>query len=111
MIKPSRGGRPRKGHLEQRGRLWWCQLTVKVDGESVRRWFNLHTEDRSVAEVEMAELNKSNGAASISSAQLAMIDRSRRDAAENEKRSIKVRVARLEKRLLWLEQKIESISL
>jgi integrase len=51
-----RGGRPRKGHLEQRGKFWWCQLTVTVDGESVRRWFNLHTESKPAARRKMARM-------------------------------------------------------
>ncbi len=51
-----RGGRPRKGHLEQRGKYWWCQLTVTVDGESVRRWFNLHTESKPAARRKMARM-------------------------------------------------------
>ena len=51
-----RGGRPRKGHLEQRGRFFWCQLTVTVDGESVRQWFNLKTESKPAARRKMARM-------------------------------------------------------
>jgi integrase len=50
------GGRPRKGHLEKRGRFWWCQLTITVDGESVRRWFNLQTESKPAARRKMERL-------------------------------------------------------
>jgi site-specific recombinase XerC len=56
LKEPARGGRPRKGHLEQRGRFWWCQLTVTVDGESVRKWFNLETESKPAARIKMARL-------------------------------------------------------
>jgi integrase len=66
-----RGGRPRKGHLEQRGRFWWCQLTITVDGESVRRWFNLQTESKPAARRKMERLIAEHAAGSTSATEMA----------------------------------------
>jgi integrase len=68
---PARGGRPRKGHLEQRGRFWWCQLTITVDGESVRRWFNLETESKPAARRKMARLVAEHAGGGVSVAAVA----------------------------------------
>lgn len=51
-----RTGRPRTGSLEFRGKTWHARLTVTVDGESVRRWFDLGTTDRDEAERVMRRL-------------------------------------------------------
>jgi integrase len=56
MNEKKKGGRPRTGYLEFRGKQWCAQLTVKVDGESVRRWFPLGTDSRTVAKRKLARL-------------------------------------------------------
>ncbi|HEY3236473.1 MAG TPA: hypothetical protein VGJ84_17270, partial [Polyangiaceae bacterium] len=58
ITNKGKGGRPRNGHLELRGKNWWAQLTVTVDGESVRKWFNLNTDSKPVARRKMARLIK-----------------------------------------------------
>jgi hypothetical protein len=47
--KTGQGGRPRKGSLEFRGKTWHARLTVTVEGESIRKWFDLGTDNKSVA--------------------------------------------------------------
>jgi hypothetical protein len=71
MADGKRGGRPRTGHLEQRGRYWWCQLTLTVDGESVRQWFNLHTESKPAARRKMARLIAEHAGSATSTADIA----------------------------------------
>src|SRR4051794_19966762 len=44
-----KAGRPRKGSLEFRGKTWHARLTVTVEGESVRKWFDLGTDNKAVA--------------------------------------------------------------
>jgi integrase len=51
------GGRPRKGTLEFRGKTWHARLTVTVDGESVRKWFDLGTDNKAVARRKLNRLN------------------------------------------------------
>ncbi|HTA90058.1 MAG TPA: hypothetical protein VK745_10795 [Polyangiaceae bacterium] len=41
-----KGGRPRKGSLELRGKTWHARLTVTVEGESVRKWIDLKTDNK-----------------------------------------------------------------
>ncbi len=50
------GGRPRKGSLEFRGGTWHARLTVTVDGEAIRKWFDLETDNRAVARRKLAKL-------------------------------------------------------
>jgi site-specific recombinase XerC len=57
-----RGGRPRTGHLEFRGKTWWAQLTVDVDGESVRQWVNLGTASKPAARVKVKRIIAENAA-------------------------------------------------
>lgn len=50
MANPKgKGGRPRKGTLEFRNGQWWARLTVTIDGESVRKWYPLGTDNKTVA--------------------------------------------------------------
>ena len=50
------GGRPRKGSLEFRSGSWHGRLTVTVDGESIRKWFDLETDNRAVARRKLARV-------------------------------------------------------
>src|SRR5882724_7679828 len=50
------GGRPRKGTLEFRGKSWHARLTVTVEGESLRKWFDLGTDNKAVARRKLARL-------------------------------------------------------
>jgi len=50
------GGRPRKGSLEFRGGTWHARLTVTIEGEAIRKWFDLETDNRAVARRKMARL-------------------------------------------------------
>jgi integrase len=50
------GGRPRKGSLEFRGKTWHARLTVTVEGESLRKWFDLGTDNKAVARRKLAKL-------------------------------------------------------
>lgn len=50
----NRGGRPRKGSLEMRGGTWHARITVTAEGESVRRWRDTGTSDRTVARRKLA---------------------------------------------------------
>ena len=52
----ARRGRPRKGSLAMRGKTWHARLTMTVDGESVRRWFDLGTDNRSAARRKLARI-------------------------------------------------------
>jgi len=61
MTTPKKG-RPRKGSLEFRGKTWRARLTVTVDGESVRKWFDLGTQSRPVARRKLARLQKEHAA-------------------------------------------------
>lgn len=53
--------KPRTGTLEWRKRGWAVRLTVDVDGESIRKWFDLGTEDKQVAKRKAARLSKHHG--------------------------------------------------
>jgi integrase len=57
-----KGGRPRTGHLEFRGKTWWAQLTVTRDGVSIREWVNLHTASKPAARVKMKQAIAENAA-------------------------------------------------
>ena len=59
------GGRPRKGSLEFRGGTWHARLTVTVDGESIRKWFDLETDNRAVARRKKARLIAQQQAPSV----------------------------------------------
>ncbi len=50
------GGRPRKGSLEFRGKTWHARLTVTVEGESLRKWFDLGTDNKAVARRKLVKL-------------------------------------------------------
>lgn len=52
----SKGGLPRKGTLEFRCGSWHARMTVTVNGESVRKWFNLDTTDEDEAKCKLGEL-------------------------------------------------------
>jgi integrase len=52
------GGRPRKGTLEFRGKTWHARLTVTVEGESLRKWYDLGTDNKAVARRKLARLSK-----------------------------------------------------
>jgi integrase len=54
--KKHAGGRPRKGSLEFRGKTWHARLTVTVEGESLRKWFDLGTDNKAVARRKLAKL-------------------------------------------------------
>ena len=54
----TRRGRPSTGTLELRKGGWFVRLTVVVDGESVRKWFPLGTQDKAVARRKAARLAK-----------------------------------------------------
>jgi hypothetical protein len=70
VIAPTRKcGRPRTGHLELRGETWWCQLTITVDDESVRRWFNLKTRSKPAARRKMARLVAQNASGGVMGAE------------------------------------------
>jgi hypothetical protein len=56
--KDTRRGRPAKGTLELRKSGWFARLTVTLDGERVRKFFDLETHDRSVAVRKLARLAK-----------------------------------------------------
>ncbi|HKO53333.1 MAG TPA: tyrosine-type recombinase/integrase, partial [Polyangiaceae bacterium] len=58
MAENAKGGRPRKGTLEMRGKTWHARMTVTVDGESIRPWFDLGTDNKAVARRKMARLLK-----------------------------------------------------
>jgi len=49
MTDSRKGGRPRKGSLEFRGKTWHARLTITVEGESIRKWFDLGTDNKAVA--------------------------------------------------------------
>ena len=49
-------GRLRTGTLEFRHGRWQARLTVTVDGEPVRKWFDLGTENKSAAKRKMMRL-------------------------------------------------------
>lgn len=53
-----RGGRPRSGTLEFRRGRWFGRLTITVDGENIRRWFDLGTDSKPVARRKLARLAK-----------------------------------------------------
>jgi len=57
----SKGGRPRKGTLEFRGKTWHARLTITIEGESVRKWFDLGTDNKAVARRKLAKLGKEQG--------------------------------------------------
>jgi len=59
----ARKGRPRRGSLEFRKGSWQARLTVTVDGESVRRWFNLGTESQAAARRKLTRLVRDQSAA------------------------------------------------
>ena len=50
--------RARKGTLEHRKSGWHCRLTVNVEGESVRKWFPLDTDDKQIARLRMKRMIK-----------------------------------------------------
>ena len=83
MIKTKHaGGRPRKGTLEFRGKSWHARLTVTVEGESVRKWFDLATDNRAVARRKLARLAAEQLANSVSPAELAVNARRSETVAE-----------------------------
>jgi hypothetical protein len=45
-----------------RGKTWHARLTITVDGESVRRWFDLGTADKPAARRKLARLLKEHAA-------------------------------------------------
>lgn len=62
-----KGGRPRTGYLEFRNGTWWAQLTLTVDGESVRQWFNLETTSRPAARIKARRIIAADAAGAIPS--------------------------------------------
>jgi integrase len=56
--KPNKGGRPRKGSIQYRGRTWYAVLTVTIDGESMRKWVRLDTDNKAIARRKLARLLK-----------------------------------------------------
>ena len=52
----NKGGRPRTGTLEWKGGTWQARITVTVEGESVRRWVRLETDNKVVARRKLARL-------------------------------------------------------
>jgi integrase len=52
----NKGGRPRTGSLQFRGRTWYAVLAVEVDGETIRKWTNLHTDSKPVARRKLQRL-------------------------------------------------------
>jgi integrase len=62
-----RKGRPRKGSLEFKGKSWRARLTVTVEGESVRKWFDLGTQSRVIARRKLARLMKEHAAGASAS--------------------------------------------
>jgi len=54
----NKGGRPRKGTLEWRGGTWCGRITITVDGESIRRWVRLETDNKVVARRKLARVLK-----------------------------------------------------
>lgn len=61
-------GRPRgsgrKGCLELRGKgIWWARLTVTIEGESVRRWFNTGKTSKAAANAVVKRLIRENATA------------------------------------------------
>ena len=58
MTEKRKGGRPRKGTLELRGKNWHARLAITVNGESVRRWFDLGTDSKPAARRKLARLLK-----------------------------------------------------
>ena len=51
-----------------RGGTWHARLTVTVDGESIRKWFDLETDNRAVARRKMARLLAQRQAPTIEAA-------------------------------------------
>jgi len=61
----NKGGRPRKGSLEFRSGTWHARLTVTVDGESIRKWFDLETDNKAVARRKLARVMANQSPGSI----------------------------------------------
>src|SRR5262245_1887748 len=64
-VAKKRMGRPRKGTLEFRSGSWHARLTVTVEGESIRRWFDLGTDNKAVARRKMARLIAEHAAPTV----------------------------------------------
>ena len=56
--RSNKGGRPRKGSIQYRGRTWYAVLTVTIDGESMRKWVRLDTDNKAIARRKLARLLK-----------------------------------------------------
>lgn len=48
--------RPRKGTIEVRGGKCWARLTVDIDGESIRKRFDLGTDNKAIARRKLARM-------------------------------------------------------
>jgi len=52
----NKGGRKRTGSLQFRSGTWYAVLTCTVDGETIRKWTNLHTDSKPAARRKLARL-------------------------------------------------------
>jgi len=86
------GGRPRKGTLEFRGKTWRARLSVTVEGESLRKWFDLGTDNKAVARRKMARLLKEHETNAAPIEQLAEVAKRTETVAEAAERIFKERV-------------------
>lgn len=78
------GGRKRTGTLEFRSGSWQVRLTVDVDGETIRKWFDLETTSKAVARRKAAKLvaQHSQGAQAGAIAETAKGEETADEAAE-----------------------------
>ncbi|HWA77875.1 MAG TPA: hypothetical protein VG937_36325 [Polyangiaceae bacterium] len=86
-----KGGRPRKGYLEFRGGSWHAQLTITVDGERVRKWFNLETDSKPIAKRKLARLVKEHGKGEAPSVEAVAADAAREETVPEAVRRIVAR--------------------
>ena len=78
------GGRPRTGTLEFRAGSWRARLSVTVDGETIRKWFDLETDNKAAARRKLARLNASQSIQTV--AEVAAIVAQRETYSELAKR-------------------------
>jgi len=86
------GGRPRKGTLEFRGKSWHARLTVTVETVSVRKWFDLGTDNKAVARRKLVRLIKEREANETPLEQLAEVAKRAETVTEAAERIFKERV-------------------
>lgn len=58
---PNKGGRPAKGTLYETKSGWRARMTVTIDGERVKKSFDLETKDKTVARIRLKRLVLNNG--------------------------------------------------